>query len=172
MKIIHNNTPKNILNSEKLTGFFLAHLNRVYCAKAHLLERLPELAAEANFADLHDAIIETNKDVTKQLSRMEEIFSLIDSYISFDKCGDLIELIENAFHSVHLHKNDPELRNLSILFYMQNIERIAMTSFRILQLTAAKLHNTQVERLLLENFEEASEDNALLALITARHSVG
>jgi len=61
------------------------------------------------------------------------------------------------------------LRDLSILFYMQNIESVEMASFQVLKMVAVKLKNKQLTQLLTENFDEAKEDRALLLLITKKY---
>jgi len=51
--------PKKYLSSQELRYFFISHLNRVYCAKSQLAEKLPELAKRSHFLDLQQAIEET-----------------------------------------------------------------------------------------------------------------
>jgi len=65
---------KNInLAPEKLKKFFIRHLNRIYCAKLHLVHRLPEIADLAHFNDLQQAIAETIEEVKMQIARMRDI---------------------------------------------------------------------------------------------------
>lgn len=160
------------LSPEKLLLFFTDHLNRIYYAKAHLSERLTEIEEHADFLDLKHGIRETHEDVAKQMIRMEEIFTLMDIAISFVKCTDLDNLIEGAFSGIHQYSTEAGLRDLSILYYMQTIESIEMTSFGMLQLMAAQLKNKQIVQLLKENFDEAREDHILLALIAAKFIKG
>ena len=78
-------------------------------------------------------------------------------------------MIEDAFIAVKQQGSDPELRDMSILFYMQNIESVEMTSFQVLQIAAVKLKNKQISQLLKENFEAAKEDRALLLMVSAKY---
>jgi len=57
--------PTKALSEDKLKNFFISHLNRIYCAKSHLVERLPEMKLQAHFNDLKHAIEETLEDVEK-----------------------------------------------------------------------------------------------------------
>ncbi|RYF20936.1 MAG: hypothetical protein EOO42_11510, partial [Flavobacteriales bacterium] len=67
-----SSSPRHIkLGSEKLKTFFIKHLDRIYAAKAHLVNRLPGLKDEVYFKDLQHAIQETVEDVEKQMARME-----------------------------------------------------------------------------------------------------
>jgi ferritin-like metal-binding protein YciE len=62
-----------------------------------------------------------------------------------------------------------ELRDMSILFYLQNIESMEMASFQVLRIAAVKLKNKQIKQLLTENVDEAKESRTLLLLISAKY---
>jgi ferritin-like metal-binding protein YciE len=162
-------TSQHALSPEKLKQFFISHLNRIYCAKSHLQEWLPEMRVYAHFNDLINAISETLVDVEKQISRMEEIYILLDIKPSFENCEGVIGLIEDTFSVIQQGTNDLQSRDLSILFYLQNIESIEMTSFKMLRLAAPQLDKKEIKQLLKENFDEASEDLALLNVITSSY---
>lgn len=163
-------TSNNInLGSEKLRRFFITHLNRIYFAKLHLVKRLPEIADLAHFNDLQQAIADTTDEVRKQISRMHTIYALFNTEVTIETHKGLSGLVEDAFSAVKLQGNDPELRDMSILFYMQNIESVEMTSFQVLQIAAVKLKNEKVSELLKENFEAAKNSRALLLMVTAKY---
>jgi ferritin-like metal-binding protein YciE len=62
--------------------------------------------------------------------------------------------------------------DLSILFYLQHIESIEMASFKMLNLAAPVIDKKETRYLLQENYDEASEDLALLRLITTKYFKG
>jgi len=157
------------ITKEKLLVFFTDHLNKVYAAKVHLSRKLPLLANEASFKGIRHAINESVEDIEKQIARMEVIFTLMDEEIADDKCKGMLGLVDDAFDSVLAYKDDAALRDLSLLYYMQNIESIEMASFQILQIAAVKLKNKQVIQLLRENYDEAKADRTLMLLITAKY---
>jgi ferritin-like metal-binding protein YciE len=157
------------LGPQKLKKFFITHLNRIYGAKLHLVKRLPEIAALAHFSDLQQAIAETTEEVEKQIARMREIYDLLGADVSIESHKGVMGLVEDAFIAVKKNGGDPELRDMSILFYMQNIESVEMTSFQVLQIAAVKLKNEQIIQLLEENFEAAKTDRSLLLLVSAKY---
>ncbi len=160
---------KGILHPDKLRRFFVSHLNRIYCAKLHLVKRLPELADIANFTDLRLAISETTDEVHKQIERMHEIYQIFDEEIAIESHRGVTGLVEDAFIAVEQMGDEPELRDMSILFYMQNIEAVEMTCFQALQLAAVKLKNQQVTQLLKENYDAAKADRSLLMMVSAKY---
>lgn len=158
------------LGSDQLKRFFITHLDRIYAAKLHLITKLPLLAAEAQFADLKNAIEETIDGVQNQLARMQIIYTLLDAEVSDGSIRGLIGLVEDAFDAIKQQDGEAELQDLSIIFYLQNIESVEMASFQILRMAAVKL-DKQVSTLLKENYEEAKSDRALLLLISSKYIV-
>lgn len=157
------------LGSEKLKTFFINHLDRIYSAKTHLVTKLPKLEEEAHFSDLQQAIAETVENVEKQIARMEMIYALLDAKTSYGNILGLTGLIDDAFEAIHQQSGEAELRDLSIVFYLQNIESVEMASFQILQMAAVKINNKQIVQLLQENYDEAKADRMLFLLISTKY---
>ena len=157
--------PLSELNQEDLLAFFVSHLNRIYCAKSQLVEKLPELSKQAHFLDLKQAIDETVDIVRGQIQRMRQMYILLDSIYHSESCNGLIGLLDEAFQYIGTNGNKPGLRDLSILFYMQNIESIEMASFYMLMVVTEKLGEPEVTQLLQECYDEAREDRILLKQI-------
>lgn len=157
------------LSKSDLIEFFIHHLNKVYSAKTHLLKRLPEILYEVQFADLEGAIHETIEIVSNQTKRMELIYEIMSTEISDGCISGLEGLINDSFDDIRTHQHNPELRDMSIMFYMTNIEAMEMASFQILQLLSVKIGNDKIKALIKENFNEAQSDKALLLLITTKY---
>lgn len=156
------------LGSAKLRSFFIDHLNRIYSAKNHLLKNLPALEYEARYSDLKSAVAENVENVEKQIVRMQMIYTLLEELPSPTSSLGLTALVDDAFDTIQ-HEEDPELRDLSIAFYIQSIESVEIASFQILRMAAVKINNKQVERLLNENFQEAKADRTLFLLISTKY---
>jgi ferritin-like metal-binding protein YciE len=152
-----------------LTQFFIHHLNKIFSAKSHLLNRLPEILYEAHFADLEEGIFETIRVVEHQRDRMKAVYELMDATMDDGAFNGLLGLIDDSFADIKANSENDELRDMSILFYLSNIEGMEMASFQVLQLMAVKLGNEDVKRLIRENYEEAQADKTLLLLITTKY---
>jgi ferritin-like metal-binding protein YciE len=157
-----SNFPKTLLH------FFAGHLDRIYCGKQHLVESLPALAEHAHFSDLKLAIAEMLDDVRKQMDRMNEIYSLLKLEQNRTSCVGMTALLQEMFDGIDSNKGEKPLCDLSLIFYLQNIESIEATSFQMLRLTATKLDNQTVDQLLKENFDEAKDDRGLLLQISKK----
>lgn len=160
---------KITLGNKKLRTYFINHLDKIYQAKLHLVKHLPEIAEEAHFSDLRLAILETLEDVEKQIARMDIIYAMVDAENGQGNYNGLIGLVDDAFEDIKLHSKEHALRDMSIAFYMQNIESMEMASFQVLEMAAVKLKSKQIKQLIKENYDEAKSDRTLLLLITAKY---
>jgi len=77
----------------------------------------------------------------------------------------LVGVLDEAFQSIGSPDDSAAIRDLSILFYMQNIESIEIASFKSMMLVADKLGNPKITQLLLECYDEAREDKILFSEI-------
>jgi ferritin-like metal-binding protein YciE len=160
--------PEQEMTDRDLLDFFINHLNRIFCAKNQLVEKLPQLRKSAHFRDLEQAIGETVEVVDMQIGRMKHIYILLDRVNHFEHCNGLIGLLDEAFQAIGA-QSTTKYRDLSILFYMQIIESMEVTSFRILMQVAGKLQRPDVEQLLQECYDEAKDDRALLKEISEHY---
>lgn len=158
------------LGSQLLKQFFLTHLDRIYAAKIHLVTKLPSLADEAYFTDLKNAIEETVAGVRNQIVRMQMIYTMLDAEVADGSIHGLTGLVNDAFEAIKAQEGEPELQDLSIIFYLQVIESVEMASFQILQMAAVKF-DEKIGKLLKENYEEAKSDRTLLLLISSKYMV-
>lgn len=158
-----------MLSLKELRHFFISHLNRIYCAKSQLMEKLPELGKRSHYVDLQQAIAETVEVVKNQIIRMKQIYILLDSWYQPESCIGLVGVLDEAFQSIGHPDESPALRDLSILFYMHNIESIETASFKVMMLVAHQLGEPGIAQLLLECYDEAMEDKILFKEITANY---
>lgn len=161
--------PAKELSRAELETFFISHLNRIYCAKSQLVDKLPLLNSRANFMDLRQAIDETIEDVRQQIGRMKEIYIMLDSFYQPESCVGLTGILDEAFQSVGKPGGSAALRDLSIIFYMLNIESIETASFKTLLKVADRLEQAGIAQLLAECYDEAQEDKKLFRQITENY---
>jgi len=157
------------LGPNSLRDFFIVHLNKIYTAKSHLISSLIALEEEAHFSDLKKGIRETIDDVQKQQERMEQIYQRLGVEFSEESASGMLGLIKDSFEEIRQRSGQPILRDLAMLFYLQNIESIEMASFQLLQMIAVKMKDDEIKRLVRENYEDAKAGRTLLLLITTKY---
>jgi ferritin-like metal-binding protein YciE len=154
---------------DKLTIFFTEHLNRIYCTRAHLAERLLEIVDTDNFKDLQQAIKETIDETEEQIARMDGIYALLEKRYSFDNCTSMIAMLEDDFSAIQQQSNDINLRDMSILLYLQNIENAEENSMQILQLAAVNENNQQLNQFLHQHLNRITAKRTLYNFIKAKY---
>ncbi len=157
------------LNYQQLKTYFIDHLSRIYCGKQHIVDRFPELVTRAEFKDIRLAICETVDDVKTQIARMDEIFKKLGEDVKMGPCLGLKALLDEAANAINEQRDDAIMRDMAILFYLQNIESTEVASFQVLRMVARALNNAEISQLLLENFDEAKEDRNLLLELTKKY---
>lgn len=165
----HPRNPAIELSPAELRQFFIGHLNRIYCAKSQLVDKLPELSGRSYFRDLQQAIQETIAVLHLQIARLKEIYIAVDAFYQPESCIGLVGILDEAFQSIGVPGESPALRDLSILFYMQNIESIETASFKIMMRVADRLAQPGVAQLLAECYDEAMEEKVLFREITENY---
>jgi len=156
----------NRLVPEKIRTFFVSHLNHIYCAKSHFVERLPAIGLRDHFANLKIPIELLTADVTEQILKLSVIFKLLDAEPTVKKSGSLINAVEEAFTAIHLHENEPEMQKISLYYYLYNIANMEMASFKVLKIAAVGLKNNPISLLVKLNFKDAKSDRAKILFAT------
>lgn len=154
---------------DKLTIFFTEHLNRIYCTRAHLAERLLEIADADNFKDLREPIKDTINETEEQIARMDGIYALLEQRYSFDNCTSMIAMLEDDFTIIQQQSDDVPLRDMSIMLYLQNIETTEDNSIQILQLAAVNENNQQMNLFLHEHLNRTVAKRALYHFIRTKY---
>lgn len=150
--------------AEKLQSFFMEHLNRLYCAKAHIIERLPDIADADCFRSIKGTINETIDRAELQVYKMDQIYCLFNTKYSFDTVSNLVNFLEKSFTNFQWNMTDPDLGLIMILSYLSFIECLEGASVQILKMLAIKLQNEKLSFLLKEGF--VNVDSTLASQLT------
>ena len=161
--------PASSLSQPDIKHLFIHQLNRVNCAKGYLIRNLPILKNIASFNTMKLAIQENLDDVTKQQLRIDEIYELLDSKPSDEGCEVIKSIIEEAFNLGNSANKSTIINDMDIILYMQLIENIELTSFRMLKQIAGFLGNEQVVQMLIECCDENIDNAHLFTMISAEY---
>jgi ferritin-like metal-binding protein YciE len=151
-----------------LKQIFLHHLTRIYNGKRFLRERATHLVELASFEALRLGIHEFGGDVEKQINRMEEIYKLIGETPSPEVCNPISSIIKDEF-CLDDGQSVPLLNDLDLMLYIQLLEHINITSYRMLIMVAKLLKYDKVKQMLTENFDESADNDKLFTLIAKEY---
>lgn len=150
---------------EVMKQHFIHHLNRVYFGKKYLQKHLPALTQIASFKKLRFAIEEVLESVNNQVNRIEEIYKIINAHPDKETCVPIISVFKDAFETQDYGEESCLLNDIDIILYLQLLEHINITSYRMLKILAASLAYADAEQLLMESFDESRDDDKLFVMI-------
>jgi ferritin-like metal-binding protein YciE len=149
----------------KIKLLFIGHLNRLHCAKAHLVERLVDICEEPTFSNVKAATEKALAQTEEQIVVLDRIYSILNTEYSFNDCTGLVAFLEDTFSSFQSNIKDPDLSYLLILSYLHRIKGIENFEIEILQLLAEKLNNDEITEIL--NCAPGNGEQELIAELVA-----
>jgi ferritin-like metal-binding protein YciE len=156
------------LNDAQLRKVFVHNLNRMYFGKLFLSRKMGPLIEVASFKALKAALTEMYEDVINQINRMAEMYTLINERPFNEKNNPIKSIIKDDF-CLNTTGDMPILNDMDIILYVQILEHINITAYRLMKMTAPVLNNKKVEQLLTECFDESVEDDQLFVLIAKEY---
>ncbi|MBS1503546.1 MAG: DUF892 family protein [Bacteroidetes bacterium] len=161
----------DFLSPTELRRLFIHQLNRVNCTKGYLIRNLPKLAEIASFKNMQMAIMETHEDVQKQQLRIDKIYELLGSAPSDEGCEVVKAVIDEAYNLGYKDGKSTIMNDMDIILYMQMIENMEYTSFKMLRLINQFMGDQQITQLLSECCDENMDNAHLFTLITEEYLV-
>lgn len=156
------------LVSTQLRQIFVHHLNRVYFGKRFLNQNFEKLVEMASFNNLKLALQEMWQDVKNQIIRMEDIYALLEEKPSDEHANPIKSIVQDDFFLDQVQPV-PVLKDIDIILYVQLLEHINITSYRMLKMLAGQIKNKKIDQLLIECFDESVDDDGLFVLIAKEY---
>jgi ferritin-like metal-binding protein YciE len=126
--------PKEVQIDDKLLKkTFLEHLNYIYYGKQHLVKFFNEIKEIAKLTVLKQAIQECIEDTGNQLAQLDDIYVAIAENPSTTNTLTIkATMLEAYLVAIRAGKTALE-KDVFILFYLQQIEGIEITYFKVLK---------------------------------------
>jgi len=163
---------KSVIDQDKARNYFIHHLNRINCTKAHLTERLSEIDMNDNFKDIRPVIKEAQRDLILQSAVIGQLFLLFSAKETLSDCGEMIGFIEDAFNGIYLRSDEPVLRDFAILYYLKSLDSIGDTSLQLLRQSADQIEGARFTHLPDLLNAGILAENKLLSLMSDRCGLG
>jgi len=156
--------PKEVqIDDMLLKKTFLEHLNYIYFGKHHLISFFKEAKDIAKLNVLKLAIQEVLDDTGSQINQIDEIYSAIAEQPSqVSTLGIKATMLEAYMVTIRAGKTPLE-RDIFILFYLQQIEGIEITYFKVLKNLAKAIGYSNT--FLNQPFDLAVENSLLFETI-------
>ena len=152
---------------KKLDDLFHDTLKDIYYAEKKILTALPKMAKAAQNADLKAAFEKHEGETEEQVSRLEQVFALIEKKAQGKKCEAIEGILEEGKEIIAEYKGSPAL-DAGLLAAAQAVEHYEITRYGTLATWADELGMTEAGKLLKTTLgEEEATDKALSELAEA-----
>ena len=153
---------------DSLDTLMTEELRDVYDAEKQITKALPKLVKAANARELKDALRE-HLEITKgQITRLEEIFELLDQKPRSHPCAGMKGILEEGNEMLQVDKrgSSENLMDAAIISAAQRVEHYEIAAYGTLRTFAETLGNNRVAQLLEQTKEEEEEADRKLSSIS------
>ena len=146
---------------KQLDELFHDTLKDIYYAEKKILSALPKMAKAAQNEDLTAAFEKHQGETEEQISRLEQVFELIDQKPQGKKCAAIEGILEEGQEIIKDYKGSPAL-DAGLLAAAQAVEHYEISRYGTLIAWAEELGLEDAVSLLEETLEEEkATDEAL-----------
>src|SRR6185312_9589060 len=149
---------------KQLDELFHDTLKDIYYAEKKILTALPKMAKAAQSEDLRAAFEKHRDETEEHVSRLEQVFELIEEKAQGKKCAAIEGIIEEGQEIMKEYKGAPAL-DAGLLAAAQAVEHYEISRYGTLRAWAEELGLDEAVKLLGETLgEEEATDEALTEL--------
>jgi ferritin-like metal-binding protein YciE len=149
---------------KQLDELFHDTLKDIYYAEKKILAALPKMAKAAQNEDLAAAFEKHEGETEEQISRLEQVFELIDAKPQGKKCAAIEGILEEGQEIIKEYKGSPAL-DAGLVSSAQAVEHYEIARYGTLRTWAEELGLDDASKLLQETLdEEEATDQALTEL--------
>lgn len=151
--------------NSQLEKFFHDSLKDIYWAEKALVKALPKLMKKATTEELKSAIEEHIEQTQEQVSRLEEVFEIIEQKPQAKKCEAMEGLIKEAESAVEETEDGSMTRDAAIIMAAQKVEHYEIATYGSLVQFAFTLGLDEAANILEQTLEEEKETDQNLTSI-------
>lgn len=144
-----------------LHDLFIVGLKEVYGAEQQLLQAVPQMIDAASSQELKNAFQQHMQSTKEQISRLENIFDMLDIDPEEMPCSAVKGMIEDTQRILSM-PGDPKVKDAALIAAEQKAEHFEIASYGTLRTWAQEMgHNDVAEQLQMTLQEESQTDKKL-----------
>ncbi|HVN18242.1 MAG TPA: ferritin-like domain-containing protein [Dongiaceae bacterium] len=144
-----------------LRELYIDELRDLYNAETQLTKALPKMAKASSSDELRQAFEEHLRQTSEQVSRLEQIFEMLDEKPTGKKCLGMEGLVKEAAETMREDYEDPVL-DAAIIGAAQRVEHYEIAGYGTVRELAEMLGEDEHVPLLEETLEEEKETDQKL----------
>lgn len=150
-------------DDSELKEFFVDELKDIYWAEKHLVKSLPKMVKASTSEELRNALQEHLAITQEHVSRLEEVFSLMDEKAVGKKCDAMVGLVEEANSIISDTDPGTMTRDVGLIIAAQKVEHYEIATYGSLRTLARVLGNEEVAGILQTTLDEEEEADKTLS---------
>lgn len=155
---------KSVRNDKTLNDLFYDQMKDTYFAEKQILKALPKMAKAAQSKELSAAFKKHFTETQGQVSRLEQIFKLIDKPAKAKKCEAILGILDEGKEVMTGYKGTEAL-DAGLLAAAQAVEHYELARYGTMKAWATQLGMNDVVRLVDETLQQERKcDKDLTAL--------
>jgi len=152
---------------KQLDELFHESLKDIYFAEKKILTALPKMAKAAQSEELTAAFEQHRAETEEHVSRLEQVFELIDQKPHGKTCPAIVGIIEEGQEIAEDYKDSPAL-DAGLLAAAQAVEHYEIARYGTLRTWAQELGLKDAVSLLSKTLDEESKTDSLLTKLAQK----
>ena len=158
------------MRKDSLRQLYVNELRDLYNAETQLVKALPKMAKASSNAELRQAFEEHLRQTAEQVSRLEQIFDMLDEKAGGKKCVGMEGLVKEGTQTMQEKYNDAAL-DAAIIGAAQRMEHYEIAGYGTVRAFAEVLGKNEHVSLIEQTLaEEKQADEKLTQLAQAINS--
>lgn len=147
--------------SKQIDDLFHEALKDIYFAEKKILSALPKMAKAAESEELAAAFEKHQNETEEHVSRLDQVFELIDKQPHGKNCPAILGIIEEGQEVMKEYKGSPAL-DAGLLAAAQAVEHYEISRYGTLRAWAHQMGLSEAVRLLEQTLDEEKKTDAAL----------
>lgn len=147
--------------SKQIDDLFHEALKDIYFAEKKILSALPKMAKAAESKELAAAFEKHQNETEEHVSRLDQVFELIDKQPHGKNCPAILGIIEEGQEVMKEYKGSPAL-DAGLLAAAQAVEHYEISRYGTLRAWAQQMGLSEAVRLLEQTLDEEKKTDAAL----------
>jgi ferritin-like metal-binding protein YciE len=152
-------------NKTMLEEFFVEELKDIYWAEKYLVKSLPKMQKAATSEELANAIADHKVATEEHVSRLEEVFEMMEETARAKKCEAMDGLIKEGESVIEDTEDESATRDVALIMAAQKVEHYEIATYGGLVQLAKTIGREDIAEILAQTLEEEKEADELLTTI-------
>lgn len=149
--------------NEELLEFFTDEIKDIYWAEKKLVTTLPKMQKAASAGELKNAIEEHLEVTKKHVSRLEQVFELLEQKPQAKKCEAMEGIVKEGESIIEETEDVSATRDVGIILAAQKVEHYEIATYGGLAQLAKSLGREDIAEILGQTLAEEKEADQTLS---------